>query len=106
MGSLRNAEVNGSTEKLAFRTVVSSGIQLWNEAYINWEIILFECTILGIPDSFWWRYAEFKHHPCWHSVVGGDKEDEQLYTQHSFPFASNIIKYDRKMKIELQMKVK
>jgi hypothetical protein len=39
-------------------------------------------------------------------VVGGDKEDEQLYTQHSFPFASNIIKYDRKMKIELQMKVK
>ena len=74
-GIVRNAEVNGSTEKLAVRTVVSSGIQLWYEAYINWEIILFECTILGIPDSFWWRYAEFKYHPCWHSVVGGDKED-------------------------------
>jgi hypothetical protein len=43
------------------------------------ENLLFEYTILGIPDTFRRRSSEFKYRPCWHSVVGGDKDGELLY---------------------------
>jgi hypothetical protein len=41
--------------------------------------LLFEYTILGIPHTFRQRSSEFKYRPCWHSVVGGDKDGELLY---------------------------
>jgi hypothetical protein len=42
------------------------------------EILLFEYTILGIPDTFRRRSSEYKYRPCWYSV-GGEKDGELLY---------------------------